>query len=165
MCSIVHLASVKCQCDLGEAVKYDPEMVEGNSYVGYSAPSLFDNLKRVSMEFKLVGETYESVITLTFKNETKPKKYDSTWKITKNGDRDVKVPELPDLDAVYRIVAAKENKYIIFRGCPEISQGKPLMFIETREKCPDETALKKAVDDLNLDYKFENFTRDKTVNC
>ncbi|KAJ9590482.1 hypothetical protein L9F63_016480, partial [Diploptera punctata] len=98
--------------------------------------------------------------------DTEPKKYESTWNRTKDGDLDVKVPKLSQFNGLYRLVAAKERDgYIIFRGCPEISQGKPLMFIETRKECPDETVLKKAVDDLNLDYKFENFTRDKTVNC
>ncbi|KAJ9590481.1 hypothetical protein L9F63_016479 [Diploptera punctata] len=155
---------VNCECGIGDKADYQPEQVNGKWYVDYSSPDIFGQMSDVTIEFHLENKTYQSVLTFTYTNESSPKVYDSTWSINKDGDLEVEVPQLSNFNSVYRIVAAEENEYIIFRGCPEISDGKPLLFIETEKRCPNVQKLKEAVQKLGMDLST-NFYKDPAVNC
>ncbi|KAJ9590484.1 hypothetical protein L9F63_016482, partial [Diploptera punctata] len=165
MCSIVDLASVNCKCDLGTGIDYDPKQVEGDWYVDYSSPSIFEQMSKIRIKFKLEDQTYNSTLTITFKNETTPREFDSTWEINDNKDLQVKVPELSTFNGVYRLIAAEDKQYIIFRGCQDSSNGEPLIFIETAEQCPDEDMLKKAVENMDPPMDCSDFTKDPEVHC
>ncbi|KAJ9590488.1 hypothetical protein L9F63_016486 [Diploptera punctata] len=163
MCSIVHLASVNCQCDLGNKVDYDPKMVEGSRYLVYSSPDIFEELSKIQIEFTLEEGAYFSTRNITFKNVTETRVFNSTWKINSDKDIDAVTPEIPKFNAVYRLLSKETRAILIFKSCPAGNNGTPIILVLTDEQCPKEETVQHALADVGLD--ITNFSKDPAVDC
>ncbi|KAJ9584861.1 hypothetical protein L9F63_020797 [Diploptera punctata] len=164
ICFVLVPATVNCQqCDFGSSIDYDRNKVEGNWFVVYAAPNIYNQFSKLTISITLTGDIYNTTANITYANETTPVILDATWQIKENKDFDMDVPDLPSFSGSYRFIAVEDGKHVIYRGCPSGFNGQTLTVVMAAEQCPNEDKVKEAIENANL--TFSSFSRDPTVIC
>ncbi|KAJ9581789.1 hypothetical protein L9F63_003858 [Diploptera punctata] len=124
---------------------FDADQFSGTWYALYQPPEMYSAFHHVVIDFG-GSPDYEATLNFVSAQDGEEKSYDGTWKPNTPGYFQTDMPELPQFDGPYRVVATDYECYAVMHGCPQEAPVEDLIWIQFRDDQPSEDCVNSAKD-------------------